>query len=88
MKPAKSINGITHQVSIAPPVNNTSVMFIASSIAIIEIRDMPIATLKASLRIICLESINVSSMMDVINPFIIARLMIKTTENSQGFPVT
>ena len=71
MKPAKSINGITHQVSIAPPVNNTSVMFIASSIAIIEIRDMPIATLKASSRIICLESINVSSMMDVINPFII-----------------
>lgn len=79
--------GITHQVSIAPPVNMTSTIFIAASIEIIEIRDIPMATLKASLRIICLESINVSSIIEVINPFIIARLIIRRTENPHGLPV-
>ena len=38
---------MTHQVKIAPPVKTTSVIFIAASIAIIEIKDMPIAVLKA-----------------------------------------
>ena len=88
MNPAKSMNGMTHQVSIAPPVNNTSVIFIAASIAIMDIRDMPMATLKASFNTICLESIYVSSMIDVIRPFMIAKLMIKRTEKSQGLPVT
>ncbi len=88
MNPAKSMNGMTHQVSIAPPVNITSVIFMAASIAIIEIRDMPIATLNASFKTICLESMYVSSMIDVIRPFMIAKLMIRRTENSQGFPVT
>ena len=88
MKPARSMNGMTHHVSIAPPVKITSVIFMAASIAIIEIRDIPIATLKASFRTICLESIKVSSMIDVISPFMIAKLMIKSTEKFQGFPVT
>ena len=87
MNPANSINGMTHHVSIAPPVNMTSVIFIAASIAIIEIKDMPMATLNASFKTICLESMKVSSMMDVMSPFIIAKLMIKMTEKSQGFPV-
>ena len=87
MNPANSINGMTHHVSIAPPVNMTSVIFIAASIAIIEIKDMPMATLNASFKTICLESMKVSSMIDVMSPFIIAKLMIKMTEKSQGFPV-
>jgi len=87
MNPANSINGMTHHVSIAPPVNMTSVIFIAASIAIIEIKDMPMATLNASFKTICLESMKVSSMIDVMSPFIIAKLIIKTTEKSQGFPV-
>ena len=88
MKPARSMNGMTHHVNIAPPVKITSVIFMAASIAIMEIRDMPIATLNASFRTICLERIKVSSMIDVIRPFMIAKLMIKSTEKSQGFPVT
>ena len=87
MNPANSINGMTHHVSIAPPVNMTSVIFIAASIAIIEIKDMPMATLNASFKTICLESMKVSSMIDVMSPFIIAKLMINMTEKSQGFPV-
>ena len=88
MNPAKSMNGMTHQVSIAPPVNITSVIFMAASIAIMDMRDMPMATLKASFKTICLESMYVSSMIDVIRPFMIAKLMIKRTEKSQGLPVT
>ena len=56
MKPAISMNGMTHHVSIAPPVRITSVIFMAASIAIMEIRDIPIATLNASFKTICLES--------------------------------
>ena len=78
--------GTTHQVSIAPPVNNTSVTFIATSIPIIEIRDMPSAVFKAKLSDICRERITVSSAMEVISPFRIARLMIAQT--GQGMPVT
>ena len=79
MKPAESINGITHQVKIAPPVRMTSVIFIAASIEIIEMRDMPIAVLKASLSAICLERIIVSRIIDVISPLKIARLIIAQT---------
>ena len=79
MKPAASINGITHQVKIAPPVRMTSVIFIAASIEIIEMRDMPMAVLKASLITICPDRMTVSSKIDVTNPLKIARLMIAQT---------
>jgi len=42
------MTGITHQVSFAPPVSSTSVTFIATSIAIIEMNDMPMAVLNAA----------------------------------------
>ena len=76
MKPAASIGGITHHVSIAPPVSHQSVMFIAASIPIIEIRLMPNAVLNAS-AIPIPERYNmiVSNMMLVINPLIMARIM-------------
>jgi len=64
--------GITHQVSIAPPVNKRSVAFIATSIEIIEIRLIPIAVLKARFNAIWRDKINVSNIMEVINPLIIA----------------
>jgi hypothetical protein len=44
--------GTTHHVSMAPPVNNTSTIFIAASIETMEIMDIPIAVLKASFRLI------------------------------------
>ena len=71
--------GITHQVKIAPPVKTTSVTFIATSIEIIDTRDIPIAVLKAMFKDICLERINVSKAMDVKIPFIIAKDMIAKT---------
>ena len=64
---------------MAPPVNITSVTFIAISIPIMEINDIPIAVLKASLRGICLDRIMVSRMIDVIRPLRIAKLMIAHT---------
>ena len=82
MKPAASIKGITHQVKIAPPVRMTSVRFMAASIEIIEMRDMPIAVLNACLSAICLERIIVSRTIDVINPLKIARLIIAQTGQS------
>jgi len=50
IKPTKSIIGMTHQVSTAPPVKITSVTFIAISIDIIEIKLIPRAVLIACLR--------------------------------------
>ena len=85
MKPATSINGITHQVKIAPPVRITSVTFIAASIEIIEMRDMPIAVLRASLSAICLKRIIVSSIIDVISPLNMARLII--AQAGQSIPI-
>ena len=79
MKPAANIMGTTHHVRIAPPVSITSVTFMATSIPIIEIKDIPIAVLKASLRGICLDRIMVSRMIDVIRPLRIAKLMIAHT---------
>jgi hypothetical protein len=67
------MTGITHHVRTAPPVSMTSVIFMAASIAIIEIRDMPIAVLKAILSDICLARIMVSRAIDVINPLKTAR---------------
>jgi hypothetical protein len=40
------MNGMTHQVSFAPPVIKKSTRFIAASIETIEISDMPMAVLK------------------------------------------
>ena len=57
-------------------------MFIATSIAIIDINDMPMAVLKASLSNICLERIIVSRRIDVINPLNIAKLIIAQTGQS------
>ena len=85
MKPAANIMGITHHVRTAPPVSTTSVTFIATSIPIIEIKDIPIAILKASLRDIWLERIIVSRMIDVIRPLTIAKLMIAHT--GQAIPM-
>ena len=48
-------------------------MEVATSIEIIEMRDMPMATLNASFSIICLERMYVSSMIEVIKPFMIAK---------------
>jgi hypothetical protein len=64
---------------IAPPVNITSVIFIAASMAIIDINDIPIAVLNAKLKNICLERIIVSSIIDVINPLKIARHIMAQT---------
>ena len=77
--------GIPHQTSFAPPVRRTSVRFIATSMAIIEIKDIPIAVLKAVLRTICRDRMNVSSAMDVINPLKMASVMIART--GQAIPV-
>ena len=85
MKPAASIIGITHQVRTAPPVSTTSVTFIATSIPIIEIKDIPMAVLKASLSVICLNRMMVSRMIDVIRPLKIAKLIIAQT--GQAIPM-
>ena len=76
MKPAASIKGITHQVRTAPPVSMTSVTFMAASMAIMEIKDMPMAVLKARLSDICLERMMVSRIIDVMIPFTTASAII------------
>ena len=72
MNPAKSMIGTTHQVSIAPPVKSTSTIFIAASIEIMEIMDMPIAVLTAILSDIWRDNITVSSAIDVNKPLMMA----------------
>ena len=86
MNPETSMIGTTHQVSIAPPVRNTSVTFIAISIATIETIDIPIAVLNASTGRICRQRMIVSNMMDVKSPLRIAKDMIQMT--GQSMPVT
>jgi hypothetical protein len=71
-----------HNLITAPPVKSTSVMFMANSIETIEIKDIPIAVLKACRSSICLLKMKVSSIIDVIIPFIIARAMISHTGQS------
>lgn len=75
MKPARSMNGITDHVSMAPPVNKISKRFMAISIEIIEIRDIPNAVLSATDNAICRLRINVSSKIEVKSPMTIARLI-------------
>lgn len=70
------MGGMTHQVNIAPPVNRTSIKFIAASIATIEIKDIPIAVLNATDIDICLVRINVSRAIEVRRPLIMASSMI------------
>jgi hypothetical protein len=62
-----------------------SVTFMAASMAIMEIKDMPMAVLKASLRDICLDRMMVSRRIDVINPLKIAKLM--TAQTGQTIPI-
>jgi hypothetical protein len=57
----------------------TSVIFIAASIAIIDINDIPIAVLNAKFKNICFDRIIVSRIIEVINPLKIARHMISQT---------
>ena len=78
------MGGMTHQVNIAPPVNRTSIKFIVASIAIIEIRDIPIAVLTATDSGICLVRINVSSAIEVRSPFIMASTMICHTGHAKA----
>jgi hypothetical protein len=79
------MNGRTHQVSLAPPVKRTSTRFIAASMEIIEIRDMPMAVLKAAVNTIWRDKINVSSAMEVIRPLMIAKVIIAKV--GQAMPV-
>ena len=68
---------MTHQVKIAPPVRKKSVVFIAISILIIEIKLIPTAVLNANLRVkFCLNSIIVSKIILVIIPLMIAKTII------------
>ena len=84
MNPANNMIGITHHVSIAPPVINRSTKFIAASMEIMDIRDMPIATLNASFNIICLANIKVSRAIDVSNPLIIAKAIILMADKPES----
>ncbi len=79
------MNGITHQVNFAPPVKNTSTEFIATSIDIIDINDIPIAVFSALTKVKSRMRIKVSSSIDVINPFIMAKIIIEST--GQPIPV-
>ena len=54
-------------------------MFIATSIEIMETRDIPMAVLKAKLKDICPERINVSKAIEVKMPFKIANDMMAKT---------
>jgi len=76
--PANNIIGITHHVSLAPPVKITSIKFIAISIEIMEIKDIPAAVLKACNRRICFDKMTVSRSIEVIKPLTIARLIMIT----------
>ena len=66
---------MTHQTN-TPPAKMTSTVFIATSIDIMDIKDIPVAVLNASLIFICLERIMVSKMIDVMRPLIIAKVII------------
>ena len=78
-KPARSMIGKAIKVILAPPVIAMSVKFIASSIAIIEISDIPSAVRRARLNAICLQRINVSRMIEVKRPLKIASAIMAIT---------
>ena len=60
-------------MSIAPPVKIKSVKFIAISMPIMDIKDMPNAVLSDEEKFICFNNIMVSRIIDVKRPFIIAK---------------
>ena len=76
--------GITHHVSMAPPVRRKSTRFIAASIPSIEIKDIPMATLNASLRTICLERIIVSRIIEVVIPLNIANIIMLIVDQPES----
>ena len=84
--PTTHIIGRTHQVSLAPPVRATSVMFITASMEIMEISDMPRAVFNAILKAIRRKRTIVSRAKDVRSPLMMARTMIAFV--GQGIPVT
>ena len=65
--------GTTHHVSIAPPVSERSVKFMAISIPIMDIKDMLNAVFSEEKKSICFNKIIVSRIIEVIKPFIIAK---------------
>ena len=69
---------------MAPPISSKSVIFIAASIAIIEIKDIPIAVLNAKFSFIYPDKIIVSSIIEVISPLKIDGLIVPQT--GQGIP--
>ena len=75
-KPANNIGPITKRLRRAPPVKNTSVRFMASSILTMEIIDIPQAVLSALKIDICFNKMIVSKMIEVIKPFTMASAII------------
>jgi len=69
-------------VSLAAPLITISTPFIANSIAIIEINDIPAATLNADFHGICFERIMLSSAMDVRIPLTIASAKIMDVDQA------
>jgi hypothetical protein len=72
INPQISISGITSLVRIAPPVTAKSTEFMASSIEIMEISDIPAAVFRAKLNCICRLRIRVSRAIEVSKPLKIA----------------
>ena len=70
IKPEINMIGITQSSNRAPPVSQKSTKFIASSIETIESKDIPNAALNANSRLIWRDSIMVSRIIEVINPFL------------------
>lgn len=75
---------MAYQVNMAPPVNTTSVIFIAASIAIMEINDMPAAVRNALRKGSCFSKITVSSAIEVNSPFIMASIMIAKVDHPES----
>ena len=85
MNPTNNIIGITHHVNEGSPMIKRSVAFMEVSIAIIEIRDIPIATLNASLiPPICLIKMKVSSAIEVMIPLNIASIIIDIADQPRA----
>lgn len=85
MNPTNNIIGITHHVNEGSPIIRRSVAFIEDSIAIIEIRDIPIATLNASLiPPICLIKMKVSSAIEVMIPLNIASIIMDIADQPRA----
>ena len=79
------MTGIPHHVSFAPPVSTTSAAFIAASMGIMEMNDIPIVVRNAAVRFIWRTRMHVLSASEVRRPLTIARIMIASVD--QGMPV-